>query len=414
MNPLKSGQSVKNQWQTVNDVHRNGQFRGHENIDMRGRQEATSRSRHIDYGKDVFPFQIYSFPTVWRATSAPTTDWLKFRIHGGIYNGVVVTGTDGTDTAAPGASNYVPGGPDAQVMFSESGGDFTGTEYTLPTGQSQVYFWIDASSPTPAVKWGYTGSTTSGLGGTPSSQGWTAFPTPDAQHIPIGWVDTNTDAATYWAHVRQLLRQDNPASGGGATVGQYTFVSDGGTYWACTDASGNNVNLAKPYKLRTSIASETIAGVVYSYAYAVVNGLYQCTTTYSGLTEVDQIVPPMLVGDLIYGMADASLSTAVAPLAVASATVASGGTGYVSGDVGKVLTVVGGTYSSQATITISTVAGGAVTGITVSVGGAYTANPTLTGNAATGSTTGSGATFNLTMSAPVLDLNVDGRAWSEI
>ena len=72
-------------------------------------------------------------------------------------------------------------------------------------------------------------------------------------------------------------------------------------------------------------------------------------------------------------------------------TIASGGTGYTVGDV---LTFVGGTFSAVATVTVSTVSAGVVTGITVSQYGSYTALPanpvSITGG------TGSGATFTST------------------
>jgi hypothetical protein len=74
---------------------------------------------------------------------------------------------------------------------------------------------------------------------------------------------------------------------------------------------------------------------------------------------------------------------------IASATVSAGGTGYA---VGNVLTIVGGTRNTAATLTVSTVSVGAVTGVTVSNAGDYWTFPTEP-CAVTGGT-GSGATFN--------------------
>jgi hypothetical protein len=78
------------------------------------------------------------------------------------------------------------------------------------------------------------------------------------------------------------------------------------------------------------------------------------------------------------------------------ATVANGGTGYA---VGNVLTVVGGTNpGTAATLTVTTVSGGVITGVSSTNFAQYTALPTnpvsVTGGA------GSGATLNLTWSVP--------------
>ena len=408
---LKSGQAINGQWTTVNDLGSASASQGIQSQNTQGRLNSAARSLRLDFGADLYPFKIYSFPSVWRAAPAPATDWLKIRVVAGYYNNVIVSGCDRAD-ALPGTSLYIPGGPDAQTIPSEAGSDFTGQEYVIPSGQTQIFFWIDASTPTaPAIKWGYAGSSASGLGGTPTSQGWTAFPNPDAQHIPIGWIDTSSDAATYTPHIRQLLRSDNPSAGGASSnVAPYTFVSDGGTYWACTNSSGEPVNLAKPYKLRTSLASETIAGTVYSYAYTLVNGIYQRTVTYSGFTEVQQLVPPPVPGDTLYGISSTNIPVGTAPLSVASAALASGGSGYLVGDL---LSLNSGTVLTHAaTILVTGVNSGAITTYTLQSGGSYTVEPTLTAGPTIGGT-GTGATFTVTMNEGVLDLNLDARAWSE-
>lgn len=78
---------------------------------------------------------------------------------------------------------------------------------------------------------------------------------------------------------------------------------------------------------------------------------------------------------------------------IATATVATGGTGYTVGDV---LTVAGGTGVS-ATLTVATVSTGVITGVTITSVGAYTVNPSSP-NSVTGGT-GSSATITLTFSA---------------
>ena len=80
----------------------------------------------------------------------------------------------------------------------------------------------------------------------------------------------------------------------------------------------------------------------------------------------------------------------------AAASVASGGSGYV---VGEVLTLTGGTFVAATQLTVSAVSGGAITAVTIRTLGSYSVDPT--NPVSVGSTTGSGtgATFNLTMSA---------------
>jgi len=105
--------------------------------------------------------------------------------------------------------------------------------------------------------------------------------------------------------------------------------------------------------------------------------------------DLEQAVgtPHMEVGD-----------DATAPSGCPPVTINSGGTGFVSGDVGKVYTISGGTGTS-ATVTIATVSAGACTGVTLTTGGDYTVLPTVIGCATNGSGAG-GVGVGLT-----LDLN---------
>jgi len=90
--------------------------------------------------------------------------------------------------------------------------------------------------------------------------------------------------------------------------------------------------------------------------------------------------------------AGGTTATASAALFIQSVTIAGGGTGYT---VGNTLTVVGGTSGGAATLTVSTVSSGVITGVTVATGGtSYTALPTNPFSVTGGS--GSGATFNAT------------------
>ena len=74
---------------------------------------------------------------------------------------------------------------------------------------------------------------------------------------------------------------------------------------------------------------------------------------------------------------------------ISSSTIGSGGTGYTVGDT---LTLVGGTSTVTAQITVSTVSAGVITGFTIATAGTYTAAPTNPASLSGG--TGSGATLN--------------------
>lgn len=78
---------------------------------------------------------------------------------------------------------------------------------------------------------------------------------------------------------------------------------------------------------------------------------------------------------------------------MATAAISAGGTGYTVGDI---LSIAGGTKTHTATLEVTTVAAGVITGLRIQHGGAYTVDPTTTGNAVTGGT-GINATVNLTM-----------------
>jgi hypothetical protein len=84
-------------------------------------------------------------------------------------------------------------------------------------------------------------------------------------------------------------------------------------------------------------------------------------------------------------------ATATVTIGLVSVTsIANGGTGYT---VGNTLTVVGGTSTVACQVTVTTVSGGVITGVSVATGGSYTVAPTNPVSVTGGS--GSGATFNL-------------------
>jgi hypothetical protein len=72
-------------------------------------------------------------------------------------------------------------------------------------------------------------------------------------------------------------------------------------------------------------------------------------------------------------------------------SIANGGTGY---SVSDVLTVTGGTFTTAAQLTVTSVDSGVITGVSISTAGSYTANPSNPASVTGG--LGSNATFNLT------------------
>jgi hypothetical protein len=84
-------------------------------------------------------------------------------------------------------------------------------------------------------------------------------------------------------------------------------------------------------------------------------------------------------------------ATATCTIGVVTATVSAGGSGYV---VGEILTVVGGTSTAAAVLTVATISGSAVATVTITTIGTYTASPTNPA-ATTSNLSGTGATFTL-------------------
>ena len=113
-------------------------------------------------------------------------------------------------------------------------------------------------------------------------------------------------------------------------------------------------------------------------------------------------------GQFRFTYANLPTQTFVNPKMLGNVSVASGGTGYVAGDVGKVLTVSGGVLTDSAYhayIKIAAVAGGKVTQASVVTHGSYLTSP-ISPNPTMGGTIGTGATFNLTMTDETVDFTV--------
>lgn len=90
----------------------------------------------------------------------------------------------------------------------------------------------------------------------------------------------------------------------GTNVKLYKYKSMSGDYLTCrtwdgTTEGDTDIYIAKPYKLRRSIASETIDGTLVSYTYASDS---ERTATDGTNSETQKIVPRYLVDDLVWGI----------------------------------------------------------------------------------------------------------------
>jgi hypothetical protein len=225
----------------------------------------------------------------------------------------------------------------------------------------------------------------------------------------------NTASAVNYVQVTGAATSANPvisAQGSDATVnlsfqrkgnGNFQFLgpvilgSNAVNYWQTSGATttltpqlqvlGSDTNISMAFQPKGTGAIDLAAG---SKGVNISNGgtVTAITRTASGgsYTSIPSVAlsAPTTAGGV--------QATASAALFIQTVTIAGGGTGYT---VGNTLTVVGGTSGAAATLTVSTVSSGVITGVTVATGGtSYTVLPTNPFSVTGGS--GSGATFNAT------------------
>lgn len=148
----------------------------------------------------MHPFKLYQLPSVLRVTPDPANDWLAFRVRAGRVLESDATGTDGSDS-----------NPDDEGFLN------TAADIYVPSNTLKFWFWLEIATgdtTTAVVRYGSDPTASSYTdGGHPSlnwttTVPWTTFPKFDAPHLPIGWVDTQTNLSSNTAVVRQLLRTD--------------------------------------------------------------------------------------------------------------------------------------------------------------------------------------------------------------
>ena len=178
-------------------------------------QNKISSIRIFTPHSDVHPFKIYQLPDALRQingiTLNATKDWRTFRVRAGV---ILTTDARGV---LPDKTDKV-GFPYDEIYLNQVSGSSIGPvqEIVVPDATAVFYFWIEVtisgSTMTAVVRWhtdptqtSYTDASNPSCNWT-STNAWTGFPTPDGNHIIIGFVNTST--ITKVAIVRQFLTTD--------------------------------------------------------------------------------------------------------------------------------------------------------------------------------------------------------------
>ena len=165
----------------------------------------------------LHPFRIYQVPYVFQVTNInDPTQWRQFRVRTGyVY--------------PQGAAPFIPTGTDAVLnpdieTYLDKPTTAAASQFTADNNVLQYWVWIDVADKVIRHS------------ASPARLGWTAFPSADAAHIPIGFIDTQTFNAQGIANVRQLVRSDiNVFFSSSSGVSQLGF--DGQVHSMCLDNS---------------------------------------------------------------------------------------------------------------------------------------------------------------------------------
>ena len=205
--PLKSGESSARNWERINAAVATADDARNVGVQLRYREGRPG----MRAGEVLHPFKIYQPPWEFVEGTVWATFWRTFRVRAGRVMETDATGTDAATDAVPNAD------PDA--LYYPTGS----VDIIIPAATAKFWFWLEidtsGSATTAVVRYGPDPTVSSYTDGVnpawSSSNEWDASPVPDADHVPIGWVDTNTNAAELRAVVRQLLRADVVQVGSG-------------------------------------------------------------------------------------------------------------------------------------------------------------------------------------------------------
>ena len=187
-----AGGDVRRNWQAISQLASAVAGQAGASADLQSKLANLKMiARRLD---ELHPFKLYQIPSVLRVTPDPATDWRKFLVRAGRVMETDASGTDAVDSD-----------PDSEIYPAAP------VEITMPENTSKFWFWLEIGSggtTTAVVRYGPDPTAASYGSVWTSTNPWTGAPVPDAQHIPIGWVDTNTHKDELRATVRQLLRAD--------------------------------------------------------------------------------------------------------------------------------------------------------------------------------------------------------------
>jgi hypothetical protein len=200
---FRTGQPIARQFKRLNGLNARTDAASQEVINLRHRTEG-GRAQFV---ADVYhPFKLYQLPIEYRDTPDANTDWRRFVVRAGRVFESDATGTDLEDT-----------NPDAETIGAAD------NEILVPNATPKFWFWLELGADaygvtTAVVRYSATPNAnayTDGINPSWTSDApWSGAPKPDRSHVPIAWVDTDTDNAVHVAHVRQLLRADVMTVGG--------------------------------------------------------------------------------------------------------------------------------------------------------------------------------------------------------
>ena len=150
-------------------------------------------------------------------------------------------------------------------------------------------------------------------------------------------------------------------------------------------ATGTDTNISQVFQSKGTGAIDLAAG---SSGVNISNGGTVTALTVTSAGSAYTTIPtPAITAPTTAGGVQA---TATATMSRATSTIVSGGTGYTLNDT---ITVVGGTFTTAASFTVSAVSGGVVTALAVANGGTYSVLPT--GTLSTTGGTGTGLTLTI-------------------
>jgi hypothetical protein len=300
---LQSGQRAVRDWVAHNLLAAGHQFGDTQLQDAKSRIDGI---RETMDGRDRwFPFRIYQVVT----NPPEADDWLRFRVHAGR---VFESDAIGTDEDLGNAD------PDQECLIAAEDAVYI----TVPANCAKFWLWLEigesGGTTTAVVRYGdvpsasqYPASPAMALW--TSSDPWTAAAKPDSTHIPIGWIDTQTDLTNKRAIIRQLRRSDVTQVGGGTSAAAeqvFRVKSYAGDYITAkltldgTTDTGDTVNIAVPWCLRQHYTSPqtlldgTTTATIANFSAA---NQYREVTLNSPSVMIKEVIHrPYLVNDLVW------------------------------------------------------------------------------------------------------------------